>query len=433
MADIMSNGQKQILFRGGKLDDKTSFVLDSSDHYDAQQLVAALRGLEFNHDDLDLYFAQGTDNNTDIFWEISDLHSNVTFEFFSLDARPDLVETIEARNKDILFKLQYFYDSKKCQNSKNKKLVEVLGKILKKKSELILYAGFDPTKKVYFPVVIGWGGSFEYRGKGSNVNLTGTDRTFTDDLAPNVGGATEGPQSDLPKLKVVHKPKTFWLLWLLWLLIFLLALIIAFMLIPSCGLGKYFSNCNVTSASTNARELYFGNLSKQLTIKNSLCPSPNIQVETKAEPQEIVAPEITTSIKPEITERLDELDASRSELMVSLVWNTKEDLDLSIICPNGARVFHSKPTLQLNNCGTLDIDANVKSLAEKITERPIEHILLKQALGTFKISVKSIPNGTFNTSGTPTSFVVEVNDFGKIKEFTGTVVPGGRRSFTLVR
>ena len=122
MADIMRKGQKQIRFNNGRLDEKTSFVLDVGDLYNTDQFVAALRALEFKHEDLDLYFAQGNKDGNNIIWEISDQHSNVTFEFFSLDDRPNLADGLRARNTDILTKLQDFYDGKKCQNSKNKKL-----------------------------------------------------------------------------------------------------------------------------------------------------------------------------------------------------------------------------------------------------------------------------------------------------------------------
>ena len=425
----MRKGQKEILFSNGRLDEKTSFVLDVGDLYNADQFVAALRAHDFKHEDLDLYFAQGNKDGNNIIWEISDQHSNVTFEFFSLDDRPDLVDELRARNTDILNKLQDFYDSKKCQNSKNKKLPEVLGEILKKKSDLKLYAGFDPQKKVYFPVVIAWAGSFKYNDTNKNGILTATDRIPVDDPLQGEGG-----RPDFIPIKIFYKSKSFWFLFILWLLIFVLALIIAFKLIPSCGLGKYFSNCSVTSVSTDARELYFDNLSKQLTIKNNLCLSPNIKVETILLPEEIEVPEITTSTAPEIDERLEELDANRSELMVSLIWNTKEDLDLSITCPGGGRVYHARKTKKLNNCGLLDIDANVKTAPDKITERPIEHILLEQSLGTFEIAVRS-QRGPFNdASGSPTSFVIEVNDFGKITKFNGKIKPGGKPSkFTLVR
>ena len=436
MADIMRKGQKEILFSNGRLDEKTSFVLDVGDLYNADQFVAALRAHEFKHEDLDLYFAQGNKDGNNIIWEISDQHSNVTFEFFSLDDRPDLADALRARNMDILTKLQDFYDGKKCQNSKNKKLAEVLGKILKKKSELKLYAGFDPQKKVYFPVVIAWAGSFKYNDTNKNGILTGIDPIPAGDSLQSVG---RGP--DIIPIKTFYKSKSFWGLFILWLLIFVLALIIAFKLIPSCGLGKYFSNCGVTSVSTNARELYFDNLSKQLTIKNNLCLSPIVKVETSMPPEEIEVlppeeievPEITTSTTPEIDERLEELDANRSELMVSLIWNTKEDLDLSITCPSGGTVKHSNKTKQQNNCGDLDVDANVNRKGVIITDHPIEHILLKPSSGTFEIEVKSRKGAFSIKNGSPTSFFIEVNDFGKITKFDGKLKPGSNTKFTLVR
>ena len=169
--------------------------------------------------------------------------------------------------------------------------------------------------------------------------------------------------------------------------------------------------------------------------------SPIVKVETSIPPEEIEVlppeeievPEITTSTTPEIDERLEELDANRSELMVSLIWNTKEDLDLSITCPSGGTVKHSNKTKQQNNCGDLDVDANVNRKGVTITDHPIEHILLKPSSGTFEIEVKSRKGAFSIKNGSPTSFFIEVNDFGKITKFDGKLKPGSNTKFTLVR
>ena len=179
MAKIMQKGQKQVLFSNGKVGEKTAFMLDNS-QYGAIQLVAELKSLGFKHPDLDFYFSQGTkydQNNEDITWEISDQHSSVTFEFFNLNDRPDLRGDIEARSQDMLTQLNNFYKGPKCQNSKNQKLAEVLGKILGNRKNLILYAGSNPQEQSYFPVVVGWSGSF-VQNEDYNPILTGRDPTL---------------------------------------------------------------------------------------------------------------------------------------------------------------------------------------------------------------------------------------------------------------
>ena len=420
----MQGGQKQVLFSNGRVGEKTSFVLDNS-QYDAVKLVAELKSLEFKHPDLDYYFAQGIKydpNNEDITWEISDQQSSVTFEFFDLKDGTDLNHEIEARSQDLLNQLDNFYKSPKCQNAKNQKLAEVLGKILYNRKTLILYAGANPQKKLYFPVVVGWSGSF-VESEDQNPILTGRDPSLSKKLEPDPVppvGATNSVAS-------LHVKTTInWLFWLLWALILILAIYIAFMLIPSCGFGKYFSNCAAQSSAIDSQEHYYDNLLRQLTIKNNLCTKPN-QAVTSKKNEDNIQP------TPKIIDRLEDAGATKSALMASLMWNTREDLDLSITCPNGGKVMHSKATLKSSNCGSLDVDANVTGLMKKITDQPIEHILLEPSLGIYEINVRSIKNKNSVNDGSSTAFSIEVNDDGKIKEFSGEIKPGGNQSFTFTR
>ena len=419
----MKKGQKQVLFSNGKVGEKTAFMLDNS-QYDAIKLVAELKSLGFKHPDLDLYFSQGTkydQNNEDITWEISDQYSSVTFEFFNLSDRPELQDDIKARSQDLLNQLNDFYQGPKCQNTQNQKLVEVLGKILGNRKNLILYAGANPQKQFYFPVIVGWSGSF-VESEDQNSILTGRDPVGTGLEPINGTGAFVTPISTRKTIN--------WLFWLLWALILILALLIAFMLIPSCGFGKYFSNCDDQSTKMGGQESYYDNLQRQLTIKNNLCVSPIEPNPPKFDPEVSGEP---VEAEPEVNDRLDDVGAKKSKLMASLIWNTKEDLDLSITCPNGEKVNHSRATLESSNCGSLDVDANVISALNKITDQPIEHILLEPTLGTYKINVRSIKNKHSSNDGSSTPFNIEVNDGGEIKQFSGEIIPGKDQSFTFTR
>lgn len=429
----MQKGQKQVLFSNGKVGEKTAFMLDNS-QYDAIKLVAELKSLGFKHPDLDLYFSQGTkydQNNEDITWEISDQHSSVTFEFFNLSDRPELQDDIEARSHDLLNQLNDFYQGPQCQNTQNQKLAEVLGKILVNRKKLVLYAGANPQKPFYFPVIVGWSGSF-VESEDQNSILTGRDSTGRDptDLEEEETGLEPTNGTGTSVTPISTKKTINWLFWLLWALILILALLIAFMLIPSCGFGKYFSNCEDQSTRIGGQETYYDNLQRQLTIKNNLCVSP-----IKPNPPKFV-PEVSgepIEAEPEVNNRLEDVGAKKSKLMASLIWNTKEDLDLSITCPNGEKVNHSRATLESSNCGSLDVDANVISASNKITDQPIEHILLEPSLGTYKINVRSIKNKNSSNDGSSTPFNVEVNDGGEIKQFSGEIIPGKDQSFTFTR
>ena len=64
--------------------------------------------------------------------------------------------------------------------------------------------------------------------------------------------------------------------------------------------------------------------------------------------------------------------------MVSLIWNTREDLDLKVTCPGQKYVNHANRDVEKNNCGTLDIDANVASKSNKITDGQSKIFYLKK-------------------------------------------------------
>ena len=129
--------------------------------------------------------------------------------------------------------------------------------------------------------------------------------------------------------------------------------------------------------------------------------------------------------------RLNEKGGKTSKLMVSLIWNTREDLDLKVTCPGQKYVNHANRDVERNDCGTLDVDANVTNEAIKITKRPIENILLKEVEGIFEIQVKSIKNKESLNMGT--SFKVHAKSGDKNTIFEDIIFPGKIKTFAFER
>ena len=137
-----------------------------------------------------------------------------------------------------------------------------------------------------------------------------------------------------------------------------------------------------------------------------------------------------TALSNSIDERLNKSGGTQSDLMVSLVWNTREDLDLKVTCPNERAVNHANRTLSANSCGTLDVDANVSNRGS-ITNEPIENILLEKFEGLYKIEVRSITNSNSRNDGT--NFEIRLVDEKKEKVFSGSIMPAEIKQFTFER
>ncbi|UXN02908.1 hypothetical protein [Bartonella sp. HY406] len=98
-------------------------------------------------------------------------------------------------------------------------------------------------------------------------------------------------------------------------------------------------------------------------------PEQPADLEQPAEPEQ-------TPEQPQQTERQRELDdvINRSgvrtgALQITLIWKGKSDLDLSIRCPNGTRVYFKRRS----SCGaTLDRDANQRP--DMLSREPVENI-----------------------------------------------------------
>lgn len=117
--------------------------------------------------------------------------------------------------------------------------------------------------------------------------------------------------------------------------------------------------------------------------------------------------------------RLDEAGARRGQVQIALAWDSSDDLDLHLICPNGQRVNWQAR----QGCGAhLDVDMNINP----DTRRPVENIYFadptRSPPGRYQVVVH-------NFRGGPNNYRVRVNIGGQNREFSGTVGP---RQFVVV-
>lgn len=124
-----------------------------------------------------------------------------------------------------------------------------------------------------------------------------------------------------------------------------------------------------------------------------------------------------------IRERLEAKGAKYEgcEIRCSLIWNTRTDLDVHCICPDGVEIYFGHKN---HGYGSLDVDANVNG--ETVT--PVENI--RWATGTapegrYKFFVNNYTN---RATQNPYKLELEVN--GKIYTYNGNLISDGSRRNT---
>jgi hypothetical protein len=125
----------------------------------------------------------------------------------------------------------------------------------------------------------------------------------------------------------------------------------------------------------------------------------------------------------------DEFDKRRAaaggeegELTVTLLWNTVDDLDLHIHCPNGDHIFYNARS----GCGgKLDVDRNARDPVfgipqGPVTREPIENVFWGSAQhGRYQIKVDLFKEGTTSRGARP--FKIKVQKGDDVQYFDGTV------------
>ena len=119
------------------------------------------------------------------------------------------------------------------------------------------------------------------------------------------------------------------------------------------------------------------------------CATTPIGVVTPVDPRSpVVDPDEIVGIidedvyNEEIDGRREEAGGETGELVVTLSWNTTDDLDLSVVEPGGYNIHHRQRDSP--NGGRLDVDENYRNQ----TTTPIENVFWSDApAGRYKVNV----------------------------------------------
>ena len=418
----------EIKFEKGLVDGQLFVQTENRFKDDPSELVASIKKLGCENRDLELYFAssQRDRDKETITWFI-DTDSAATFEFKELSSLSDqLREDIEQRSSAILREIDAVLKATESKRNDDKELIETLQKIVSKQAANNLFSGFDPINNTFFPVLVGWNGDVSdsiardlgLRGAGiekpQNIDKN-------DDLNPEKVSNSGGPNVPISPLH-----------WLLWLIAFLLILFIAYLVLPACGLKGLLQTCPPTEDPINALQNKREKLIKDLELEGNICAYQGNGIfddQAAGTSPDLGEPTIQTVLtnETELNNRLEREGGNTSKLMVSLLWNTREDLDLKVSCPNGNYVNHGRKDGQKNQCGNLDVDANVASKKEAISSEPVENINLIEMAGSYEIQVKSVKNDDSLISGTP--FEVILLQGKRLEKFIGVIKPGETKVF----
>jgi hypothetical protein len=418
----------QIKFEKGLVDGQLFVQTENRFKDDPSELVASIKKLGCENRDLELYFAssQRDRDKETITWFI-DADSTATFEFKELSSLSDQQrEDIEQRSSAILREIDTLLKATESKRNDDKELIETLQKIVSKQAANNLFSGFDPINNTFFPVLVGWNGDVS-NSSARDLGLRGAgiekpqNIDENDDINPEKVSNSSGPNVSISPLQ-----------WLLWLIAFLLILCIAYLVLPACGLKGLLQTCPPAEDPINALQNKRNKLIKDLELEGNICAYQGNGIfddQAAGTSPDLGEPTIETVLtnETELNNRLEREGGNTSKLMVSLLWNTREDLDLKVSCPNGNYVNHGKRDGQKNQCGNLDVDANVASKKEAISSEPVENINLIEMAGSYEIQVKSVTNGNSLLSGTP--FEVVLLQRGKIRKFNGLIKPGEAKVF----
>lgn len=151
-------------------------------------------------------------------------------------------------------------------------------------------------------------------------------------------------------------------------------------------------------------------------------PAPAPAVEPAPPPEVPAAPERTPESKA-MDERVEERGGKEGKLQFTLVWNTRDDLDLNVNCPGG-RISSSSDERGPGICGDgiKDIDAN-RNLVENVSSTPVENVVWASEYpeGEYKIEVieyKAQPRGG---AGNTVPFTLRMRLGDEERECRGTV------------
>ena len=115
------------------------------------------------------------------------------------------------------------------------------------------------------------------------------------------------------------------------------------------------------------------------------------------------------------------LGGATGEVVVTLVWETKDDLDLHLIEPSGEEIYYKHKRSRQG--GTLDLDKNAEQTV--LVTNPIENIYYASMPGTGKYRIEVVYYKK-NTSVTSIPYTVALNINGKTELFQNILYREGQ-------
>ena len=276
-----------------------------------------------------------------------------------------------------------------------------------------LYAGdfnYDDTKEKLSPVLINWGYVKLKVPTEDNIRITTSGEgepklpliLDPPDDTPTITSIPDGKYRHFLNFVLLNKYP-----WILWLLVTFLIIIILSFLIPACGLRNFdqFNGCSLSEkikSTDSSTEELIDNIQRyenELLYLENQCKIPTPL--EKVEIQETF--EDQNSESDTVADRLAAENADIGDLNFTMIWDNSSDLDLKVTCPKGEEISYKTKTKDINQCGTLDVDANFR----EVRTDPVEHILINQpSNGSYMVEVFVRPNVNF--SGSAVDFELKI-------------------------
>jgi hypothetical protein len=143
-------------------------------------------------------------------------------------------------------------------------------------------------------------------------------------------------------------------------------------------------------------------------------PRPDQRTPTTNPPRPDQRQQASVPRPEDITPRLQREHVQEQEVNVALAWNTQDDLDIVVACPNNQQISYRSP----QSCsGQLDVDMN---RSDPRSDTPVENISIPHAdaapRGRYRVQID-------NQSSEAVPYRVRVTVRGESHEYTGTVPP----------
>ena len=134
-----------------------------------------------------------------------------------------------------------------------------------------------------------------------------------------------------------------------------------------------------------------------------------------AKPDVETGEEVSNPDLSDFHNRLEREGAQSGQVQVSLIWDNKNDLDLSVVCPSGERISFDH---KLSSCGgQLDVDMN----ESPTSEQPVENIFWPVGAapkGEYKVLIEHFEQ---HADEDLTPYRVLVDDSNGPKEYRGEI------------